>query len=237
MCLLPLNWVSVDPTSPLRVCLPLHAQIVMQVWERCERTRGVACLEQVDVVVFFYTLWKSRGVGGCLKGRDRKPNSEMWNMGSILRLLSDLRWEEWRCFACPLFLQDGCIQQLGSLSGCCVMQFYLLPALSTDLRCVYKLGESVSRQSLNTPFMIMAPGAKILFSNHTGTFCACSDVYFLLSGAVCSPGLQRLSNITCTQHSSSIVGIKCLTFAFDVQRYGKSWRAGPFEYLMRSRKG
>lgn len=138
MCLLPLSWVSVDPTSPLRVCLPLHAQIVMQVWQRCERTRGVACLEQVDVVVFFNTLWKSRGVGGCLKGRDRKPNSEMWNMGSILRVLSDFRWEEWRCFARPLFLQDGCIQQLGSLSGCCVMQFYLLPALSTDLRCVYK---------------------------------------------------------------------------------------------------
>lgn len=166
MCLLPLSWVSVDPNLTFA-----RANRDASLTKMRADTRGRVSRASRRCC-FFYTLWKSRGVGGCLKGRDRKPNSEMWNMGSILRVLSDLRWEEWLCFAGPLFLQDGCIQQLGSLSGCCVMQFYLLPALSSDLRCVYKLGESVSRQSLNTPFMIMAPGAKILFSNHTGTFCA-----------------------------------------------------------------
>lgn len=38
-------------------------------------------------------------------------------------------------------------------------------------------------------------------------------------GAVCIPGLQHLSNMRCTQHSSLIVRIKCLTLAFDVQQY------------------
>lgn len=144
--------VKVDPTSPWRACYLCTRKSWCEFDKNASRHDGSPVSSKL--MCFFLILYE---VGGCLKGRDSKPNSEMWNIWSILRFLSN--WEEWRCFAGPLFLQDGCIQQLGCLSGWCAMQFYLLLALPTDLRSVHKLVNLFRGRdfSLNTSFYDHGP--------------------------------------------------------------------------------
>lgn len=42
---------------------------------------------QVDFYYFFYSVWKWRGINGCLEGADVKLHSEIWNIRMILRAL------------------------------------------------------------------------------------------------------------------------------------------------------
>lgn len=87
------------------------------------------------------------------------------------------------------------------------------------IRPVHKPGNLFWVSQFQYLFMVMPLELIFSFLITWAHFVYAQVQFFFISGAVCIPGLQHLSNMRCTQHSSLIVRIKCLTSAFDVHQY------------------